>query len=183
MVKHRIDLVKLLKDLKLPLIGAELGCAEGYFSNDLLEQGLEKLFMVDAWQTLPVKGDGGFPQDWHDANFKAALQRVEKHGTKAVVLRGLTAEMAKEVPDESLGLVYIDADHSYSGAMADILAWAPKLVPFGIMAFHDYLAPQYGVNRAVNEYARSKNYRVYNIPENKPEDAGALFRMAPGDWL
>lgn len=172
MVKHRIDLVKLLKDLKLPLIGAELGCAEGYFSNDLLEQGLEKLFMVDAWQTLPVKGDGGFPQDWHDANFKAALQRVEKHGNKAVVLRGLTAEMAKEVPDNSLGLLYLDAGHDYNSVTADLHAWFPKVVQGGVIAGHDYLNTAYGVRQAVNDFRR-KN--VFVIEENKKEDAGFLF--------
>lgn len=172
MVKHRIDLVKLLKDLKLPLIGAELGCAEGYFSNDLLEQGLEKLYMVDAWQTLPVKGDGGFPQDWHDGNFKAALKRVEKHGNKAVILRGLTTEMAKEVQDESLGLLYLDAGHDYESVMSDLRAWYPKLKTGGVCAGHDYMNTAYGVRQAVNDFTKRK---VFVIEENKPEDAGFLF--------
>lgn len=172
MVKHRIDLVKLLKDLKLPLIGAELGCAEGYFSNDLLEQGLEKLYMVDAWQTLPVKGDGGFPQDWHDGNFNAALKRVEKHGSKAVVLRGMTTEMAKGVEDNSLGLLYLDAGHDYVSVKNDLIAWFPKLIYGGVCAGHDYLNTAYGVRQAVNDFTGKK---VFVIEENKKEDAGFLF--------
>lgn len=172
MVKHRIDLVKLLKDLKLPLIGAELGCAEGYFSNDLLEQGLEKLYMVDAWQTLPVKGDGGFPQDWHDSNFLAAMRRVEKHGSKAVVLRGMTTEMAKDVPDNSLGLLYLDAGHDYTSVKNDLIAWFPKLIHGGVCAGHDYLNTAYGVRQAVNDFTGKK---VFVIEENKKEDAGFLF--------
>lgn len=183
MVTHRFKLPQLLKDLNLPLVGAELGIAEGYFSNDLLDGGLETLYMVDAWATLDVRGDGGFPQEWHDANMAKALARVRKHGEKAVILRGLTTQMAELVPDGSLGLVYIDADHSYEGCKRDILAWIPKLAPLGIMAFHDYLAPHYGVNRAVKEYAQLKNYRIYEIPENKPEDAGAMFRVEASGGL
>lgn len=172
MVKYRFDLPRLMRELGLPMIGAELGVAEGYFSNDLLENGLEKLYMVDAWATLPVRGDGGFPQDWHDRNFLATLARVEKHGNKAVILRGTTLDMAKEVPDDSLGLLHLDASHWYEDVMNDLVTWYPKVVKGGIISGHDFLARQYGVNRAVKEFAKSE---VYTIAENKPEDAGFMF--------
>lgn len=172
MIKHRIDLVQLMKDLGLPLVGAELGVAEGYFSNDLLERGMEKLYMVDAWSTLPVRGDGANPQDWHNSNYLAALNRVAKHGEKTVILRGLTTAMAKEVPDSSLGLLYLDAGHDYLSVMDDLRAWFPKVVDGGIVAGHDYLNPSYGVRQAVNEFMRKK---IFVIEENKEEDAGFLF--------
>jgi predicted O-methyltransferase YrrM len=34
-------------------------------------------------------------------------------------------------------LVFIDAVHSYEAVRDDMLAWAPKLAPGGILAFHD----------------------------------------------
>lgn len=174
MVKYRNQLPQLLKDLKLPLIGAELGCAEGYFSNDLLSGGLETLYMVDAWATLDVKGDGASPQEWHDKNFRDALARVRKHGERAVVLRGLTTDMAELVPDGSLGLLYLDAGHDYKSVLTDLQTWFPKLCNGGICAGHDYENNAYGVKQAVRDFTNGK-FRVYTIPENKPDDAGFLF--------
>lgn len=34
-------------------------------------------------------------------------------------------------------LVFVDADHSYEAVRDDLRAWAPKLAPGGVLAFHD----------------------------------------------
>lgn len=160
-------------ELGLPMTGAEIGCAEGYFSADLLHNGLETLLMVDNWGTIPgQKGDGANDQAWHDKNYWAAMLRVKNY-KGAIVLRGLSVDMSRQVEDNSLGLVYIDCDHSYEGVKADINAWYPKLVKGGILAFHDYEARQYGVKQAVTEFANLHGFKIYLLPENKQEDAGA----------
>lgn len=170
MIKHRSEIYKLLpKDF----FAAELGCAEGFYSAELLSMGAGRLYMVDAWQTLVQSGDGSNPQKWHDQNYYAAMGRVAKYDEKVIVLRGLTTEMAKHIPDESLDLVYVDACHTFKCVMADINAYWPKLKENGIMAFHDYLAKEYGVYDAVNEFADWHNLKVNLIPEHKDEDAGA----------
>jgi hypothetical protein len=174
MIRYRAELPKLVKELGLPLIGAELGVAEGYFANDLLTNGLEKLYMVDAWATLNVSGDGASPQSWHDKNMNDALKRVSKHGDKAVICRGLTTDMCHLVPDKSLGLLYLDAGHSYEAVMADLKAWFPKVVDGGIIAGHDYLSPQYGVFDAVRDFTAGR-FQIYTIHENSKEDAGFMF--------
>ena len=174
MIKYRHDLPQLMKDMGLPLTGAELGVAEGNFSNDLLNGGLEKLYLVDTWATLNVRGDAGFPQEWHDENLKKTLSKMAKHGEKFVILRGLTTEMAREVEDESLGLVYLDASHWYADVMNDLNAWFPKLVKGGICAGHDYANRAYGVAQAVGDFCKDK-YSFNIIIENKPEDAGFIF--------
>ena len=52
-------------------------------------------------------------------------------------------------------LLFIDGDHSYKGVMADIDGWTPKIVPGGVVAFHDYApepkvaAKHAGIKRAV----------------------------------
>lgn len=40
-----------------------------------------------------------------------------------------------------VGLVFIDADHSYRGTKADYEAWAPHIVEGGVLAFHDTTIP------------------------------------------
>lgn len=170
---HRIDLNKII-DLNYPV--AEIGCAEGLFSLDILKWGVN-LYMVDNWRTIPgQKGDGGYTQEWHDKNYMEAMERIKPYSSKVVVLRGLSVEMSKLVADNSLGLVYVDCDHSYKGVKADIEAWYPKLIKGGVMAFHDYENQNYGVKPAVKEFCKKHNLRINLLPENKISDAGAWFR-------
>ena len=174
-LKYRRDLPIFMKELGIPLIGAEIGCAEGFNAADLLRNGMEKLYMVDIWQQADVKGDGANNDEWHEKNYRAAMFRIEQWKDKAVVLKGFSADMVKNVPDESLGLVYLDAGHSYPDVYMDLLMWFPKLMKGGIMAGHDYLNKAYGVKEAVAEFVGDR-FKVSVIPEDKDEDAGFWFR-------
>jgi hypothetical protein len=171
LIKHRRDLGKII-NLSLP--AAEIGVAEGYFAADILSWGVPKLYMVDNWGYLQVSGDGANPQTWHEKNYNDAVNRVKKYGDKARILRGISWDMGGHVQDESLGFVNIDCDHSYEGVKKDIVAWWPKLVKGGVMAFHDYENKSYGVKRAVEEFAHGK-YEIHLLPEDKVEDAGAYI--------
>ena len=44
---------------------------------------------------------------------------------------------AKDVPDESLDFVFIDAEHTEEDCSADIIAWLPKVKPTGRIMGHD----------------------------------------------
>lgn len=173
-IKTRIQILELL-DNPFTSIVAELGCAEGNFSRDLLTAGVGQLVMVDNWGTIQgVTGDGSFNQGWHEKNYYDAMEKVSSHGDNVKVLRGLTTEMASQVQDNSIDLLYLDAGHSYEAVMADLKAWYPKVKDMGIIAGHDYLNPAYGVNKAVEEFVN--NYtEIHTIPEEKDEDAGFWF--------
>lgn len=171
-IRHRIQLPQLLKELGLPSIGVEIGVAEGFSSKDFLENGLEKLYSVDAWRKLDQSGDGGFDQTWHDKNYQDAVNRLAPFKTRSVILRGLSSEMTDKVKDNSIGLLYLDGDHSYQGVMNDLKLWSPKVVSGGIIAGHDYLMKAYGVHSAVHEFAKTE---IKLIPEHKSEDAGFYF--------
>lgn len=176
-IKHRSQLNELLVHFDIMGEVAEIGVAEGLFSKDILNWLVPKLYLVDMWNHKPdVRGDGNSAQEWHDKNYNDAVERLKEYKDKVVFLKGDSAEMAKEVPNGSLSLVYIDADHSYEGVKRDIAAWYPKVKVGGIMAFHDYENPAYGVKQAVNEFAGNNSIEVHNIPENHPDDAGAWFR-------
>lgn len=174
-IRFRRELPDLLRFLNLPMIAAEIGTAEGFFSRDLLEAGIEKLYMVDSYAHIPgVSGDGNFPQSWHDKNFKDAKKRVSRYGERAVFLRGKSKDMAYHVDDESLSLLYIDADHSYWGVLTDLNTWCPKVMKGGVIALHDFENPAYGVKPAVQDFCNG-TYEIISIPENKIDDAGAYF--------
>ncbi len=126
MIDYRNELNKII-DIKLPV--AELGCAEGLFSADMLRWGIPFLWMVDNYGTIQnAFGDGANPQQWHDMNMNQALARAAQFSTATVqLLRGITWEMASQVPDNSLGLLYLDACHTYDCVKKDLEAWFPKV--------------------------------------------------------
>jgi hypothetical protein len=173
-IQSRAQLPELLKVFNLPLIGAELGIAEGRTSKVFLQGGLEKLYMIDTWRRLEQMGDASYPQGWHDNNLKEAHERVEEFGDKAIFLQGLTKDMAVHIPDESLGFVYIDANHAYEAVMEDLKTYFSKAVSGGIISGHDIGNPAYGVKRAVEEFCKDK-YEIHIIPEDHVSNSSFWF--------
>lgn len=167
MIKYRRELYKLLPPGSTTV---EVGCAEGLFSNDILSWKLGKHYLVDAWQSIPGGGDKSSPQQWHNSNYDNVLKLIDPYGDRAIVLRGLSVEMATKIPDDSLNLVYIDCGHQYSEVLADIKAYLPKLKSGGIMAFHDYETYS-GVKQAVNESFDN----IFLLQEDAVKDAGAYI--------
>ena len=165
-MKSRLELIPLLKQLNLPLVVAEVGVAEGRLSLDFLTGGVEKLYLIDAWETLNQKGDGGFSKEWHNTNYDGMISRITPFKRKVTILRGLSYKMSEEIEDNTLSMVYIDADHSYEGVKRDLNAFYSKVRSGGIIAGHDYTSPDYGVFQAVAEFCKEKNYTPILIPEN-----------------
>lgn len=169
-IKYRIDLNKLLP--KNP-ITAELGVAEGFFSTDILGRWSPKLhYAVDNWGPIGLFGDGAFNQEWHNKNYQAAVMRMNPFKDRLKILRGPTWHMSQHVPDNTLDLLYIDADHSYEGVKRDLEAWYPKVKPGGVIAGHDFINPAYGVFQAAQEFRMVHNMDIFVIHEDKEEDAG-----------
>ncbi len=163
-ITTREDLPKLMKHLNLPMVVAEVGTAEGIFSQEMYGWDLEKLYLIDIWERVPfISGCASFEQKWHDSNYERVMGLF---GDKpnVVMLKGFSYKMAEQIPDESCGLIYVDADHTYEGVKSDIETFWRKLVNGGIMAFHDFGNMQYGVNRAVQEF--TKNQGVHHLIED-----------------
>ncbi len=177
-ITRRIELPHLLKHLNLPLTAVEVGCAGGSHSVDLLKGGIEHIYMVDNWGHIPnVTGDSNFPQDFHDDNYKIALDLLkfwEMEG-KYTILKGLSSEMHTHIPDNSLGLVYIDANHSYKNCKEDIKNYTPKLVKGGILSCHDYFNTSYGVKQAVDEFANERNLTIFTLEEDGEDNNKSVW--------
>lgn len=139
-------------------VAAEVGVLRGEFSQAILAAWSGTLYMVDAWRQLPGYVDiANGTDDEHEANRQAAIRVAVRAGERAVVVRALSAEFARELDDECLDAVYIDADHSHAAVLADLAAWAPKVRRGGVISGHDYLdgvLPEsvFGVRSAVLEF-------------------------------
>lgn len=76
-----------------------------------------------------------------DALFRLSPEEVQRNlaafGFSARILKSLSWDAAELVADP-VGLLFIDADHTRDSVQKDIDAWGPKLLPNGIVVFHDY---------------------------------------------
>lgn len=168
----------LLRHFSLPMIAVEIGVAGGSFSQELLEEGIEKIYCLDNWEHIPdTTGDGNFPPDFHKMTYKEFKVRFKKlFAGQVFELKGLSSEMHKHIPDNSLGLVYHDSCHEYETVVNDIYYYMPKLVSGGIFAAHDYFNSAYGVKQAVDEYIVKHGLTLNNIPDDHPNSATVWFR-------
>ena len=166
-VESRIELVELMKHLRLPLVAAEIGVAEGHFAAELYCRGLDKLYLVDIWEHIEnTQGCSNYPNEWHEQNYKNVKWKFNGN-EKVVILKGWSSEMVDSIPDNSLGLIYIDGDHSYEGAISDLKNYYPKIVSGGIIAAHDYMNDGYGVGKAVSEFTNGEGVVVIEEGEDK----------------
>jgi predicted O-methyltransferase YrrM len=82
-------------------------------------------------------------------------------------VQGDSAAAAASFDDESVDLVFIDADHSEEGVRRDIAAWLPKLRLGGILSGHDYGSTHHaGVTRAVDDFAR-RHWHPLEVDANR----------------
>jgi hypothetical protein len=176
-INSRAQLVDLMKHLGLPLTAVEVGVAEGQFSSELLQAGVDKLYLIDLWDRMPfITGCASFEQEWHDKNYNEVIERTKSYGDKVVILKGFSHKMAAQIPDESLGLVYEDSNHMYEGVKSTIEFFLPKLAKGGIFAFHDFANEAYGVNRAVIEFTSVMGIPVHQLNEDgNINNIGAYF--------
>jgi SAM-dependent methyltransferase len=76
---------------------------------------------------------------------------------RSVLMREMSSDAVDQFEDNSVDVVYIDADHKYDPVLADIRAWYPKVKPGGILCGDDYIdgshIEKFGVIPAVNDFA------------------------------
>lgn len=162
-IQRRVQLVELLKHFGLPLIGCELGVCGGNFSHELLSNGMGKLFSIDAWEKQRGIGDKAYENSFHYPNYEAAKKLLAPFGERSVIIRKLVADAVHDFEDESLSLVYHDADHGESFCQ-DLEDWFPKLVKGGIFAAHDAGNIGYSVMRCSQEFCNKHNLILHHIP-------------------
>lgn len=159
-VRAREDFGEFLNQRGLLGEAAEIGVQRGLFSRTLLDrwQG-KRLHLVDPWRHFSdgYQDIGNVSDAEHEACLQAARDNLAAHSDRYAIHRKCSLDAVAEFADESLDFVYVDANHSYQGALDDMLAWFPKVKPGGVFAGHDYLdgmlaAGEFGVKSAVRAF-------------------------------
>jgi hypothetical protein len=87
-------------------------------------------------------------------------------GSKVILHEGSSFEVLRQFDDNSFDLIYVDGDHSYTGASTDLANAYLKVKPGGFIGINDYttwcasLAMEFGVMRAANELIISEKLPV-----------------------
>jgi hypothetical protein len=115
------------------------------------------LYLVDPWRDTgyQVCKTGPLTDATAENFLQTALRRLKPFESRYAILRMLSQQATLWVPDASQTLVFIDANHLFEYAQADLGYWEPKVIPGGIICGHDYGhggdTGDFGVTKAVNE--------------------------------
>lgn len=153
-----------------PLIGAEIGVQDGESAaNILYGLNMKKLYLVDIWAPYEEKGEVCD----YSADYEKVKEMYKNMG--AVEIKRMTSvEAAKEIEDESLDFVYIDACHAYESVKEDIEIWSKKVKKGGVICGDDYVEYWDGVQRAVKEFAKENKLEVFQV---------ITKAYTPADWI
>lgn len=143
---HREALVWLcqLAQMAPDGLGIELGvyCGSSLIAWSLMRAGLGQAIGVDNWSYRDIP------------NLKARCERNLDAASVEVQLLDMDSAEAAAVVLDPIAFLHIDANHSRPFVEQDITLWTPKVMPGGIVAFHDYgrFRPDCQVTEAVDAW-------------------------------
>lgn len=136
----RVGLAELFAELGFKE-GAEIGVDRGAFSEVLCKTNPKlHLTSIDFWSTSAFEDPHNTREVMQiqlDTHYKDAVNRLANYNCDIVRKASLNA--VKEIPDNSLDFVYIDANHNFVQIAADLYEWQKKVRIGGIVSGHDYL--------------------------------------------
>lgn len=84
-----------------------------------------------------------------------------------------TAEAAAAWSGPPIDYLYVDADHSYEGAKADLEAWLPHVASGGLIAGDDYDNPLFpGVRQAWDAFEQAHGIALTRFQSDPPHPEG-----------
>ncbi|NHO33559.1 class I SAM-dependent methyltransferase [Acetobacter fallax] len=189
-VKHLPDFLlrnaRILSDRTkiLPLLPkgghiAEVGVMAGEFSRTMIEvcrperfYGIDLFLIHEMPQVWGRPTSEMFKGQTHQAFYEARFAREIARG-QVQVLAGDSKTMLERIPDYSLDVVYLDADHTYPSVIAELEVCSRKLRPVtGLIVLNDYImrddAGPYGVIQAAHDFMMSHGWEMvaFALEEN-----------------
>jgi len=164
---------------------AEVGVLAGRTTRDLFREcpQLKLIHMIDPWLTYAELQQAdttdkkllNYDQVAWDRTFEKAKAVALENLERCRVHRKSSFEASFDIPDRSLDMAIIDADHGYRSARLDIIRWTAKVKDGGILAGHDYVPGWQSVMDAVNDTIGADNitklsrgyWYIQITPENR----------------
>lgn len=159
---------EMLKLFPIGGVYAELGVFRGMFSERILETCAPKrLFLVDLWtQAVDWLIDGQLVKFSGEEAYSFTC-RLEAWGSVRI-RRQKTVDFLIGLPDASLDVAYLDADHSYNAVRDELALVLPRMRKGGWISGHDYCDLFPGVVRAVTEFTKLHGLKLDVLTDESP---------------
>jgi cephalosporin hydroxylase len=135
-------------------VGVWCGKSVVYLAQQAVQSGKAlRIFAVDTWlgsARCPERPDlAAFSKN--GKLWRTFLENLRREGVNHVVTPMClpSVQAASYFEDQSVYMVFIDAEHTYAAVKADLAAWRPKVRPGGWLAGHDWESDE--VKSAVRE--------------------------------
>jgi len=168
----------------------EVGVALGDFSENMLTYcDPEHFVAIDLFNlhTLPEFW-GRSPQEIfggksHRAFYEARFSAHSAAG-KVSILEGDSFDQIQKLGDRSVGVFYVDGDHTYEGVCRDLSVIREKIAPGGLIIMNDYIMRDhngdYGVIQATNEFMLEFNWEMLYFCLEPNMYCDVVLRQIPG---
>lgn len=127
------DLIELLENIKgVDLTLVEVGSYMGESMEIFAKSGkFKKIFCVDPWLDSDTTTNNVSESEKHFDEKKLNYHFVEK-------IKMTSINASKLFENETVDMVYIDAEHTPEAVKNDILNWLTKIKPDGYITGHDW---------------------------------------------
>lgn len=134
----RSQLGKWLTENGLTGIGVEVGVKDGENARQWISTWPGLLHLVDVWAPQDPKVYAE-RQDWtdFDACYKKCQDLAREFIPRVFLQKKLSLDAAKMFPNEYFDAFYLDCNHAFEPAFADMNAWWPKVKRGGLFSGHD----------------------------------------------
>jgi len=121
---------------------AEIGAYDGSTTADyidIIKKNNGNLYIIDWFLgNVNTGGTHGYDPDKHEPVLNLFKNNISGYLDITTIFDGPSHDMIKKIPDGSIDICFIDADHRYSFVYEDIKLMIPKMKSGGIMVGHDY---------------------------------------------
>lgn len=149
-------------------VGAWMGKSTSYMAVEIANSGKTiKFDCVDHWQGSVEHIEY---QEIKDGTlYEKFLVNIAPVLEFVTPIKKSSVDAAKDYPDESLDVVFLDGSHELDDVLDDICAWMPKLKPGGILAGDDFNEHEYpgvynAVHQLLNDITIDRTIWIYQKP-------------------
>jgi len=153
----------------------EVGVRTGENFRKMIKHAPAVAVAVDCWKDdgIVSHNDVALSQEALDNQYES-LKNLLKDNSSVQICREYSSDAVKRFPDNYFDLVYIDADHTFAGALQDIIDWYPKVKKGGFLLGDDFTGNhktrtgvRFGVVKAVKKFTQDNNLTYFEYPRFK----------------
>lgn len=140
-------------------LGSHSGSSAAWIALGMQASGNHRrLYCVDPWdleagERLKQHAEGAVKRMFTARfEFMASAGYVDLDDVRPI--QGYSTEVAETWTNGPVGLLHVDALHTFEAVRADVDAWAPHVVPGGVVVLHDWSVKKFGVRKVGAELLR-----------------------------